>query len=101
MNARQLCCVLSMCLISEVCSGASLAQYSIRAGGSNNDPLTGGIILSSADPISQSTTLSNGFGTADVTLRAEPGAVGINISGSFNAPVLSTRFFPPTGGATS
>jgi hypothetical protein len=78
-----------------------LAQYSISARGDNNDPLTGGIILHSADPISQSTTLSNAFGTADVTMRADAGAVGVNMSGSFVAPPLSTRFFPPQAAASS
>lgn len=100
MNARQTVCVL-MCLISEVCWGDSLATYLVSARGNNNDPLTGGIILSSPDPISRSTTLFNAFGTADVTMRADAGAVGVENSGSFTAPVLSTRFFPPTASATS
>ena len=101
MNARQTVCALSMCLISELCLAASLSTYAVRAAGSNNEPLTGGIVLSSPDPISRSTTLSNAFGTADVTMRADAGAVGVESSGSFNAPVLSTRFFPPIASATS
>jgi hypothetical protein len=95
-----LSCFMISSLAHESCAIDDI--HIIRAGG-NHDwaPALGSFFHDSSTPIARASTLSDGFGTADVVAATNIGVVKASINGHFQPPFLQTRFFNPTVAATN